>query len=54
MSSQRTRWPRIADEICFLLAGGIIERGPPADVLDRPQQPEGRRFLRRLTSAQHL
>jgi polar amino acid transport system ATP-binding protein len=44
----------VADEICFLHAGRIIERGPPADVLDQPAQHETQRFLRRLTSTQHL
>jgi polar amino acid transport system ATP-binding protein len=42
----------VADEVCFLHAGRIIEQGPPADVLDRPAQPETQRFLRRLTSIQ--
>jgi polar amino acid transport system ATP-binding protein len=38
----------VADEVCFLHEGVIAERGAPADVLDRPQQPETQRFLRRL------
>jgi polar amino acid transport system ATP-binding protein len=44
----------VADEICFLHAGRIIEQGPPADVLDRPAEPETQRFLRRLTSIQRM
>jgi polar amino acid transport system ATP-binding protein len=38
----------VADEICFLHAGKILERGAPADVLDSPREPETQRFLRRL------
>jgi polar amino acid transport system ATP-binding protein len=38
----------VADEICFLHEGAILERGAPADVLDAPQRPETQRFLRRL------
>jgi polar amino acid transport system ATP-binding protein len=42
----------VADEICFLHAGAILERGAPADVLDAPRQPETQRFLRRLQAAE--
>jgi polar amino acid transport system ATP-binding protein len=38
----------VADEICFLHAGAILERGDPAAVLDAPREPETQRFLRRL------
>jgi polar amino acid transport system ATP-binding protein len=38
----------VADEICFLPAGRIVERGEPARVLSEPAQPETQRFLRRL------
>ena len=38
----------VADEVCFLHEGQIVERGAPADVLDRPQRPETQRFLRRV------
>jgi polar amino acid transport system ATP-binding protein len=38
----------VADEICFLHAGAILERGAPAAVLDAPREPETQRFLRRL------
>jgi len=41
----------VADEVCFLHEGRIIERGAPAAVLDSPEQPETRRFLRRLLAA---
>ncbi len=38
----------VADEICFLHDGRILERGETAEVLSDPQQPETQRFLRRL------
>ena len=38
----------VADEICFLHDGQILERGDTAAVLSDPQQPETQRFLRRL------
>jgi polar amino acid transport system ATP-binding protein len=38
----------VADEVCFLHAGAILERGAPAQVIDSPSEPETRRFLRRL------
>jgi polar amino acid transport system ATP-binding protein len=38
----------VADEICFLHDGTILERGDTAAVLSNPQQPETQRFLRRL------
>jgi polar amino acid transport system ATP-binding protein len=41
----------VADEICFLHAGAILERGAPADVLDAPREPETQRFLRRLRAS---
>jgi polar amino acid transport system ATP-binding protein len=38
----------VADEICFLHDGRILERGDTQAVLSRPQEPETQRFLRRL------
>jgi polar amino acid transport system ATP-binding protein len=38
----------VADEICFLHEGRIVERGGTDAVLSRPQEPETQRFLRRL------
>jgi polar amino acid transport system ATP-binding protein len=40
----------VADEVCFLHAGAILERGAPSDVLGAPRQPETQRFLRRLSA----
>jgi polar amino acid transport system ATP-binding protein len=41
----------VADEVCFLHEGRILERGVPAAVLERPERPETQRFLRRLLEA---
>ncbi len=41
----------VADTVAFLHEGRIVESGHPAKVLDDPQQPETRRFLRRLLAA---
>ena len=40
----------VADEVCFLHDGRILERGAPDSVLGSPQQPETQRFLRRLSN----
>jgi polar amino acid transport system ATP-binding protein len=44
----------VADEICFLHDGRILERGEPGRVLSAPEQPELQRFLRRLLEAGRL
>jgi polar amino acid transport system ATP-binding protein len=38
----------VADQVCFLEGGRIIERGPPAQILSAPRQPETQRFLARI------
>ena len=38
----------VADRVCFLDAGRILEQGPPAQVLDDPENPRTRQFLGRL------
>lgn len=38
----------VADHVVFMDDGVIVEAGPPAEVLRRPQQPRTRAFLRRL------
>jgi polar amino acid transport system ATP-binding protein len=38
----------IADQVCFLQNGRILEQGPPEQVLGAPQQPETQRFLSRI------
>ena len=37
----------VGDHLIFMDEGKIVERGKPADVLDRPQAERTRRFLRR-------
>lgn len=39
---------RVADRVVFLHAGRICEQGPPARVLEAPERPETREFLRRV------
>jgi polar amino acid transport system ATP-binding protein len=38
----------VADEVCFLHQGRILERGAPAQLLSDPVEPETRRFLARI------
>jgi polar amino acid transport system ATP-binding protein len=42
---------QVADRVCFLDAGRILEQGPPDQVLDSPVEPRTQQFLRRLTPA---
>ena len=44
----------VADEICFLHDGRIVERGDPERLLSQPAEPETQRFLRRLLEAGRL
>jgi polar amino acid transport system ATP-binding protein len=44
----------VADQVCFLHDGAIVERGAPEDVLGAPQRAETQRFLRRLLDAGRL
>jgi polar amino acid transport system ATP-binding protein len=41
----------VADTVCFLHEGRLLEVGPPEQVLESPRQPETQRFLRRLLEA---
>ena len=41
----------VADIVGFLYEGRILELGPPDQVLVNPEQPETKRFLRRLLEA---
>ena len=41
----------VADEVCFLHDGLIVERGDPARIFTAPEQPETQRFLRRMLDA---
>ena len=44
----------IADRICFLDAGTIIEEGPPEAILNDPREPRTRQFLQRIIEAGRL
>ena len=44
----------VADEVCFLHDGLIVERGEPERIFTAPEQPETQRFLRRLLQAGRL
>jgi polar amino acid transport system ATP-binding protein len=44
----------VADQICFLHEGTIVEQGPPERVLEAPEREETQRFLRRLLEARRL
>ncbi|MCL2417914.1 MAG: amino acid ABC transporter ATP-binding protein [Conexibacteraceae bacterium] len=41
----------VANEVCFLEDGRIVEQGPPEQILSAPRQPETQRFLARLIGA---
>ncbi len=41
----------VADKVGYLHEGRLLEVGPPEQVLEDPQEPETRRFLRRLLDA---
>jgi polar amino acid transport system ATP-binding protein len=44
----------IADQVCYLQDGLIVERGSPEQILTAPASPETQRFLARLLSARRL
>ena len=44
----------IADRVCFLEAGRILEEGPPERIFTAPQHPRTRQFLRRIIEAGRL
>jgi polar amino acid transport system ATP-binding protein len=44
----------IADRICFLDEGVILEQGPPAQLLSDPQKARTRQFLQRIIEAGRL
>ena len=44
----------IADRICFLDAGVILEQGPPAELLTAPKEPRTQQFLERIIEAGRL
>ena len=42
----------VADKVCFLYGGRIVEEGAAKDVLGAPQQPRTQEFLRRLLNTE--
>jgi polar amino acid transport system ATP-binding protein len=44
----------IADRVCFLDAGVILEQGPPEEIFTAPSHPRTRRFLQRIIEAGRL
>jgi polar amino acid transport system ATP-binding protein len=41
----------VADRVCFLDAGVILEEGPPAQIFSSPRQPRTQEFLARVLAA---
>ena len=44
----------VADRICFLDEGRILEEGPPSVILSSPREQRTQRFLQRIISAGRL
>jgi len=44
----------VADKVCFLDGGRVLEEGPPAQVLGDPREARTRQFLRRIIDAGRL
>ena len=44
----------IADRVCFLDAGRILEQGPPEGIFTAPEHPRTRQFLARIIEAGRL
>jgi polar amino acid transport system ATP-binding protein len=45
---------QVADEVCFLESGNILERGSAKDVLQNPKNPQTQEFLKRVHQAGRL
>ena len=41
----------IANRVCFLDAGRILEQGPPAQIFAEPREARTRQFLNRIIEA---
>ena len=44
----------IANRVCFLDAGRILEEGPPSGIFSAPSEPRTRQFLDRVIAAGRL
>jgi polar amino acid transport system ATP-binding protein len=42
---------QIADRICFLYEGVILEQGPPEQIFGSPREERTQAFLKRITEA---
>jgi polar amino acid transport system ATP-binding protein len=45
---------QVADRVCFLDAGRVLEQGPPSQVFGDPSEPRTRQFLARIIEAGRL
>jgi polar amino acid transport system ATP-binding protein len=45
---------QVADRVCFLDGGVLVEQGPPEQVLGDPREPRTRQFLSRIIDAGRL
>jgi len=44
----------VADRVCFLDGGRVLEQGPPAQLFAEPSEPRTRQFLQRVIAAGRL
>ena len=44
----------IADQVCFLDEGDILEQGTPAEIFSAPREPRTQQFLQRIIDARRL
>jgi polar amino acid transport system ATP-binding protein len=44
----------IADNVCFLDNGVLLEQGPPSEIFSRPREERTRQFLQRIVDAGRL
>ena len=44
----------VADHVCFLDDGAVLEQGPPVEILRNPSHPRTRAFLQRIIDAGRL
>jgi polar amino acid transport system ATP-binding protein len=44
----------IADRVCFLDDGVILEQGPPEQIFSAPKEPRTQQFLQRIVEAGRL
>jgi polar amino acid transport system ATP-binding protein len=42
---------QVADKVCFLSGGRVLEQGPPEQIFGQPREPRTREFLARMPSS---